>query len=62
MRDPNGARLFSYTAASEQLSISRRTLERLVAQRALRVVRVGRRRLLEEAELKRFIEAARQAK
>jgi excisionase family DNA binding protein len=52
-------RLVSFAMAAEQLSISRRTLERLVSLRALRALRVGRRRLVEEAEITRFIEKSR---
>jgi excisionase family DNA binding protein len=53
-------RLVSFATAAEHLSISRRTLERLVERRALRAVHVGRRRLVEEAEIRRFIEATRE--
>ena len=52
-------RLVSFARAAEQLSVSRRTLERLVARDALQAIRVGRRRLIEAEELARFVEKSR---
>jgi excisionase family DNA binding protein len=52
-------RLYGYGEAAEQLSISRRMVERLVAERALRVVRLGRRRLIDAEDLSRFIQKAK---
>jgi excisionase family DNA binding protein len=52
-------RLLGLAEAAEQLSLSRRTIERLVTQETIRAVRVGRRRLIEAEELARFVERAK---
>lgn len=52
-------RLVSYAAACAYLSISRRSLERLVARQAIRSIRLGRRRLIKSEDLDRFVAQAK---
>jgi excisionase family DNA binding protein len=47
------------TVARELLGVGPRTLYRLIAAGALPVVRIGRRVLIEQGELDRFIERSR---
>ena len=54
-------KLLSITAAAELLSISPWTIRKYIAQHKLRPVRIGRRVLLEETELQRFISQSRVA-
>ncbi len=45
--------------AQSYLSVSRFTVKRLIAEGSLRSIKVGRRRLIEIAELDRYIESLR---
>jgi excisionase family DNA binding protein len=47
--------LIDLNEAGERLAISRRSVERLLENKELRAVRVGRRRLVSTAELERFV-------
>lgn len=48
-------RLLSRTEACRELNVSLSILKTLIGHRALRVVRLGRRCLIAESELRRFI-------
>jgi excisionase family DNA binding protein len=52
--------LVSVEQAAETLGISPWTLRLYLRKRLLRPVRIGRRVLIEPAELRRFVEAAKQ--
>ncbi len=52
-------KLFSVEASAELLSISPWTVRKYIKLGKLRPVRIGRRVLLEEAELQRFISASK---
>jgi excisionase family DNA binding protein len=49
--------LLSYTAAARRLSVSTRTVERLVSAGQLATVRVRRARRISDAEIDRYIRA-----
>jgi excisionase family DNA binding protein len=51
------SKLVSIAQVAEKLGLCRRTVERLAARGDLAMVRIGRRRLVEEQEIARFIEA-----
>jgi excisionase family DNA binding protein len=55
-------RLFDIKEAANLLSLSPWTLRKWVAAGKLRPVRLGRRVLLEQAELERFVAAAREGR
>jgi len=50
-------RLYSLDAVAEQLDVSRRTVERLISDGALRSLLVRRRRLVPRDEIERFLAA-----
>ncbi len=58
--DATTTHLLGFDEAARRLALSKRTIERLAAQGAVRVIRIGRRRLIEVDELRRFIEKSRQ--
>lgn len=47
--------LISVTEAARRLAISRRTLERRIAEGLIECVKIGRRTLISIAELERFV-------
>jgi len=52
---PSASGLRTTTEAAEYLRLSRRSMERLVASRAIAVVHIGRRVLLRQVDLDAFI-------
>lgn len=50
----------SLVDAARAISVSPRTLTRLAAEGLVRIVQIGRRRLIETEELRRFVEKSRQ--
>jgi len=54
--------LLSYDEAQKILGISRATFFKLLARSDLKAVEIGRRRLIEPAELRRFIAAQTRGK
>jgi len=53
--DRNGSRLYSATEAAVRLGVGRTTLYALLASGQLGSVSIGRRRLIPDSELERFI-------
>jgi excisionase family DNA binding protein len=52
------AELLTIKEAAEQLRVSRRTVERLIAAGQIRPTRIGRRILITERELEAYVAAA----
>ncbi len=57
MTTPNVPRVVSVTEAARHLGISRVTFYRLLANKEIKTVKVGRRRLVPTREIDRFLEA-----
>jgi excisionase family DNA binding protein len=53
--NPIPPQLLNLDEASERLRLSRRGVERLIASGSLRTVTIGRRRLVDERDLRSFI-------